>query len=168
MIHWLRIISRQIFYPICVGFTVLNSGREIIISMMCLSFKLPGPRNWWYMRHQTRPSLIPKMDWRQWWFIANWTLGNRFKWNLDKNTTLLMPYKKTNFKMSCANWRPFCASHNVLTLKFSEHFIHPWVILQSRDVYLHPMNYQETGSDMQYILWDVPAALECCCEISST
>ena len=47
------------------------------------------------------------------WNIVNSNLINKLQWNLKRNSNSRI-FKKMHLKMSCAHWRPFCLSLNVL------------------------------------------------------
>ena len=73
------------------------------------------------IHRQHRPSLVqimacacsaPSHYLNPWWNIVNWTLGNKFKWNCNKNLNIFI--KKNAFKMVYVKWRPFCFWFNVI------------------------------------------------------
>ena len=90
------------------------------------SVNLPGlvwfiEAGWRICGSKIRPSLVQIMACRllsashylnHWWLIVNWALRNRFQWNLIKKQQF--SYKKINFKMSSATWRPFCLAFSVI------------------------------------------------------
>ena len=50
-------------------------------------------------------SSAPSHYLNQRWFIVNWTLGNKFKWNLNRNSYIFA----ANVDCKCLpNWPPFC------------------------------------------------------------
>ena len=55
------------------------------------------------------PSHYPNQS----WFIANWTSGNEFRWNLNKYTIVLII--ENAFEIPSANWKLSCLSPNVIT-----------------------------------------------------
>ena len=42
----------------------------------------------------------------QYWLIVNWTPGNKFQWDLDRNSTISIKNCILNCRLP--NWRPFC------------------------------------------------------------
>ena len=51
------------------------------------------------------------------WIIVNWTLGNKFKWNLKR--ILSFSFKKMCLKMLSTKCQPFCPTHLFLVLDSS-------------------------------------------------
>ena len=49
----------------------------------------------------------PGTSLNQCWLIANWTLGNKVRWNL-KSKFIHFHSRKCNWKCCLLNWRPFC------------------------------------------------------------
>ena len=75
-----------------------------------------------YMRHWIRSALIQVIACRlfgakplpdQCWPIVNWTLGNKFQWNSNRNSIIFI-YKNTFEIVVCEKGRPFCPGRDEL------------------------------------------------------
>ena len=56
---------------------------------------------------------MPSHYLNEWWFIINWTLENKFQWNLNKNTTIFI--LENEFENVVCKMMAFFASLGVLT-----------------------------------------------------
>ena len=55
--------------------------------------------------------LAPSHYLNQCWIVVNWTLRNKFQWNLNQNSNIFI--QENVFEMSSAKRRPFCLGLNV-------------------------------------------------------
>ena len=63
------------------------------------------------MRHSASMSYCHYLN--QCWNIVNWTLGNKLRWNLDRNSYIFIK-KKVFWKCHLQKWQPACLDLSVL------------------------------------------------------
>ena len=68
-----------------------------------------------WFRQWLAPCSAPGHYLNQCWLVINWIFRNKLRWNSGQNKNKNFSFMKMRFKMSSANWRPFCLGGDELT-----------------------------------------------------
>ena len=122
-----------------------------LLSVNCMCLWANHLTHWGRVTHICVSELTNHHWFRQWlvawpapshylnqcWNIVNWTIGNKFQWNINRNDTF--SFKKIHLKMLPGKWRPFCLGLNVLTnTKISAQPMSWWSTWCTRTFFFYP------------------------------
>ena len=89
-----------VFNKTTSAFWILSNGIDTNINLFPCFLKTinaervnSSPLSASYMRQWTGPSLVQVNYLNQCWLIVNWTLGNKFQWNLNRNYIIFIQEK---------------------------------------------------------------------------
>ena len=69
------------------------------------------------------------------WNIVNWTLRNRFQWNVNQNSNIFI--EENMFENVICRWWPFCLGPNVLNHQSLDGHHTEWVVANFKTIFLN-------------------------------
>ena len=101
------------YVMICIPPHVCSILNHIpLVPHICVSESGQYWLRWWLVAYSA-----PSHHKNQCWVIVNWTLRNKFQWNVLKIQNF--PFMNMHLKISSVTWRPFCLGGDELTTDYA-------------------------------------------------